>query len=106
MITTIQSTFIKWNSIYHILRHISNHCQEKDIHDFYGVHSDWLKLAAVALVVHHHHEKITARDLLNHKRPANHSTDRHKIEKLLGTKNVAQLNIKWFKFLHGSQDSS
>lgn len=47
----------------------------KDIHDFNGVHGDWLKHAAVTLVVHHHHEQITAGDLLNHKGPANHSTD-------------------------------
>lgn len=47
----------------------------KDIHDFDGVHGDWLKHAAVTLVVHHHHEEIAAGDLLNHKGPANHSTD-------------------------------
>lgn len=53
----------------------------KDIHNFDGVHGDWLKHATAALVVHHHHEKITAGDLLNHKRPANVSTDRQKKQK-------------------------
>lgn len=52
--------------------------QVKDIHDFDGVHGDWLKHAAVTLVVHHHHEEIAAGDLLDHKGPANHSTDSQK----------------------------
>ena len=47
----------------------------KDIHDFDGLHGDWLEHAAVALAVHHHHEEITAGDLLDHEGPANHSTD-------------------------------
>lgn len=50
----------------------------KDIHDFDGVHGDWLEHAAVTLVVHHHHEEITAGDLLDHKGPANHSTETEK----------------------------
>lgn len=53
----------------------SSLCPVKDIHDFDGVHGDWLEHAAVTLVVHHHHEEITAGDLLDHKGPANHSTD-------------------------------
>lgn len=48
----------------------------KDIHDFNGVHGNWLKHGAVTLVVHHHHEEITAGDLLDHKGPVNHSTER------------------------------
>ena len=50
----------------------------KDIHDFDGVHGDWLVHAAVTLVVHHHHEEIAAGDLLDHKGPANHSKDSQK----------------------------
>lgn len=45
----------------------------KDIHDLDGVHGDWLKHAAVTLVVHHHHEQVAAGDLLDHEGPANHN---------------------------------
>lgn len=82
-----QPTFTKWNSVvpdelplFHLKAPLSNHSPVKDIHDFYGVHCDWLKETAVALVVHHHHEEITTRDLLNHKWPVDHSTNRQKIE--------------------------
>lgn len=53
----------------------NNMCPVKDIHDFDGVHGNWLEHTAVTLVVHHHHEKITAGDLLDHKWPANHNRD-------------------------------
>lgn len=47
----------------------------KDIHDFNGVHGDWLEHTAVTLVIYHHHEEITAGDLLDHKGPVNHSKE-------------------------------
>lgn len=50
----------------------------KDIHDLDRVHGDWLKHAAVTLVVHHHHEQVAARDLLDHKGPANHNQKKTK----------------------------
>lgn len=41
----------------------------KDISNFNGSHSDGSYRTATANIVHHDHEEVTARDLLDHKRP-------------------------------------